>query len=506
MNIKKDKDLVIIGLGPGGTDTLTVGVRDRLQGAEKLFIRTGKHPAAAELQESGVSFSTFDYLYEELRDFPRVYSGIAEILIKEARTGPVVYAVPGHPLVGEESVLKAIELAVAENLSYEVVPAVSFLDAVLTGLNLDLSKGLKLIDGLGLVGEDFKPASRPDPLVPNLVMQVYNSLVASEVKLSLMEFYPDGHLVKVISHAGVPGCERIEQVPLFELDRLDWIDHLTSVYIPPDRETTVMVSRFPMDSIVDILERLRDEHGCPWDREQTHQSLKKYLIEETYEVLEAIDEGNMYKICEELGDLLLQIVFHSQIARESGSFDFNDVVLAISRKIVRRHPHVFGSASVRNSNEVSLNWEEIKKGELKEKGETRNSLLEGIPIQLPALMKADLLQHKAAKGGFDWPDYRGALDKVAEETGEVKAAIASGSLEQVRNEIGDLIFAVVNLARLLQVNPEEALLLTVRKFKERFMYIEKIAAETGRELGNMGLEELDKLWEEAKIELKGKKT
>jgi tetrapyrrole methylase family protein/MazG family protein len=331
-------------------------------------------------------------------------------------------------------------------------------------------------------------------------------MIASEVKLSLMNYYPDEHPIKVVRAAGIPGQEKIAEIPLFELDRLDWIDHLTCVYLPPDSDSKAMVSRFPVDRLVDIMERLRDIGGCPWDREQTHDSLKKYLVEETYETLDAIDEGNMYKVCEELGDLLLQIAFHAQIAREDGFFDINDIVEAISRKLVRRHPHVFGGVRVKGSEEVSANWEEIKKGELEEKGEVRQSLLDGIPQNLPSLMKADKIQHKAAKVGFDWPDYNGALGKVFEEIAELKEALDKGEQKGILDETGDLLFAVVNLARLLKVNPEEALGSTIRKFKDRFIYMEKRALQARIDLEKMDLKELDKLWEEAKISLKGKKT
>ncbi len=504
--VSLEKHITIVGLGPGGTDSLTVGALEVLKKASALFIRTSRHPVVGELSGQGIKFKTFDYLYEKSCDFEKLYAGIAEVIINAAREQPVVYAVPGHPLVGEESVLKIIRLAREANLGYEILPAMSFLDPVITALRLNLSEGIKLIDGLGLMDEKHARGCRPDPLIPNLVMQVYNSMVASEVKLSLMDFYPDEHRIKVITAAGIPGQERIEDIPLFELDRLDWIDHLTCVYIPPYPEAKAMVSRFPLDRIVNIMEQLRGENGCPWDREQTHASLKRYLIEETYEVLEAIDEGNMYKVCEELGDLLLQIAFHAQIARESGFFDLNDVVEGISEKLVRRHPHVFGSATVNSSREVSVNWEKIKKGELEEKGETRQSLLDGIPQNMPALMKAEKIQRKAAKVGFDWPEYTGALDKVMEEIDEIKEAVSKADQIRIRDEIGDLLFAVVNLARLLEVNSEEALTAAIRKFKERFKTMETLAAQARRELGSMDLAELDSLWEEAKTRQREKKT
>ncbi|PKM81428.1 MAG: nucleoside triphosphate pyrophosphohydrolase [Firmicutes bacterium HGW-Firmicutes-14] len=501
-----NRSIIVVGLGPGGMECLSVGTLEILKNACKLFLRTGRHPVAGDLTGMGIKFSTFDYLYERYTNFQEVYFHIACEVTEAAEKGPVVFAVPGHPLVGEEAVAKIINLAGEKGLTYKVMPAMSFLDPVLVAANLDLSPGLKLVDGLQLALDSSRPEYRPDPGVPNVIMQVHNRLVASEIKISLMEFYPDEHVIKVIGNAGIKGMERVETIPLFEMDRLDWIDHLTCIYLPPLQESKTSVSRYPLDTVVDIMGDLRDEDGCPWDREQTHLTLKKYLLEEAYEVLDAIDEGNMYKLCEELGDLLLQITFHAEIARESGFFDMNDVIEVISKKLIRRHPHVFGTTSVRNSAEVSVNWEEIKKKELKEKGEIRQSILDGIPESMPALMRADKIQSKAAKVGFDWPDYRGAMEKVVEELAELKEAVSENDPNRVREETGDLLFAVVNLARLLKVNSEETLLTAVRKFKDRFNYMENKAAQANRDLKTMVLEELDSLWEEAKTELKSKKT
>lgn len=496
-----ENKLSIVGLGPGVVTSLSVGTLDRLKSAARILLRTGRHPAVEELSGMGLKFDTFDYLYEKYDDFGRVYAEIASAVIKEAERAPVVFAVPGHPLVGEASVVELLKLAEERGITYEILPAMSFLDPVLTCLKIDLSQGLKIIDGTGLAQGDPELGSRPDPQLSNLVMQVYSNLLASDIKLTLMEYYPDEHLIKVIRAAGVPGQERVEEVRLFELDRLDWIDHLTCIYVPPYKLSKSAVSMYPLDHLVGIMGELRGPQGCPWDREQTHGSLTRFLVEETYEVLDAIDEGNMYKVCEELGDLLLQIVFHAQIARESGFFDMNDVIGVISKKLVRRHPHVFGDTTVCNSDEVAANWEEIKKEELEEKGEIRQSLLDGIPKSMPALIKADKIQRRAAKVGFDWPDYTGALDKVFEEIAEIKEAISENDRDRLQDEIGDLLFAVVNLSRLLKVNSDAALAATIQKFKERFQYMERQAAKSHTNLEKMDLETLDRLWEEAKKRL-----
>ena len=247
---------------------------------------------------------------------------------------------------------------------------------------------------------------------------------------------------------------------------------------------------------VNIIGRLRGKDGCPWDREQDQRSLRRYLIEETYEVLEAIEDGDRYKICEELGDLLLQIVFHAQIAAENDDFDMNNVVAGICEKMIRRHPHVFADTSVQDSNEVLVNWEKIKKEE--KAGAGPAGVLTGVPQYLPALLRAAKLQEKAAGGGFDWPDYQGPLEKVHEELSELADVIIAGNSVRIEEELGDVLFSMVNLARHLAVDPESALAGTAMKFIKRFNYVEKNAQISGRDLSSFSLLELDKWWEEAK--------
>ena len=253
---------------------------------------------------------------------------------------------------------------------------------------------------------------------------------------------------------------------------------------------------YPLDKLVDVMARLRGSGGCPWDQEQTHQSLTPYLVEETYEVLEALVDGQPDKVCDELGDLLLQIIFHAQIAKEEKNFDINDVVVAITEKMIRRHPHVFGSVEVANSAEVLVNWDKIKNQE--QGGQRKGSLLGGIPKGLPALNKAHKLQVKAAQVGFDWPDYHGALDKLDEELTEFKTAIDYNNRDEMYRELGDILFAVVNVARLLDIDPEGALASTNNKFIQRFQYIEQQGQDTGTELQKMTLKEMDYWWNKAK--------
>jgi tetrapyrrole methylase family protein/MazG family protein len=246
--------------------------------------------------------------------------------------------------------------------------------------------------------------------------------------------------------------------------------------------------------LVDIMTRLRSKEGCPWDHVQTSETLKPYLIEETYELVEAIDEKDPVKIKEELGDLLLQIVFHAQIAKDQGEFDINDVIQGISSKMVSRHPHVFGGAKFETPEEVTKQWQDRKK----EEGKFRESALEGVPKELPSLLRAHRLQSRAAKVGFDWEKVEDVYGKLDEELKEFKAAIENKNQKEIEDELGDIFFVLVNISRFVGVNAEEALRKTISKFISRFRYIEMKAADEGRQLSDMPLAEMDALWDEAK--------
>lgn len=249
------------------------------------------------------------------------------------------------------------------------------------------------------------------------------------------------------------------------------------------------------DEVIRIMEKLRGKNGCSWDKEQTHHSLTPYLIEESYEVLEAIEEKKTNRLCEELGDLLLQVIFHAQIAQESGKFDINDVLEGIILKIKRRHPHVFMGKKIKTSAGVIKEWEKIK---LEEKGIfQRYSLMDGIPNSLPSLLAAERIQMRAAEVGFDWPDVRGVLEKIIEEAGELSESFKRKDILKIKEELGDLLFALVNFARFSKINADEALRMTIKKFVQRFKYMEEVSGG-GEKLSKMELEEMDKFWEEAK--------
>ncbi len=257
--------------------------------------------------------------------------------------------------------------------------------------------------------------------------------------------------------------------------------------------------KYDFNDLLEIMARLRAENGCPWDREQTHESLRIYMIEETYEVLEALDEGNMGKFCNELGDLLLQIVFHARIADENGDFDIGDVTTEICRKLISRHTHIFGGATADTPEQVVENWEAIKKKEKKLKSQT--SVLKDIPANLPALMRSYKVQQKAALVGFDWDNTEDVFRKVEEEIEELRDVYQSKNVERITDELGDAIFALVNLSRFLKVQPELALTGTINKFIRRFEYIEQQSQKAGKKLEEMSLAEMDELWNEAKVQL-----
>jgi len=248
------------------------------------------------------------------------------------------------------------------------------------------------------------------------------------------------------------------------------------------------------NEFVDIVRKLRKE--CPWDRIQTHLSLRRCLLEETYEVLEAIDNDNKSELKKELGDILLQVIFHSNIAEDNNDFTLKDVIKFETKKLVERHPHVFGDVKVKDSEEVKKNWEKIKKNE------GRKSIIDGIPEELPALLKAYRIQEKASKTGFDWKDANPVYEKVVEEINELKENVDLGKpIKEIEDELGDVLFSLVNYARFLKINPEDALRKTIKKFRNRFQKIEKYAEENNKVLDEMSIEEMDTIWDKAKEEI-----
>ena len=481
--------LYIIGLGPGDIDALTLGAINRIKSGDKNFVRTVNHPTMEYFSRNNIKFSSFDYLYEEKEDFADVYESIADTLIQELETfGTINYYVPGNPMVAEKSVNLLIEKLPKDK--YEIVTGLSFVEPILETVGLDLIEGLKIVDGIGLKYTDIDINSNM------IITQTYSKMVVSELKLIISEIYGDDYKVYLIHGAGLKD-ELVEYIPISKLDWSESINVLTSVFIPKvDKEKYKI---FDYDDVVNLTKTLRGENGCPWDREQDHRSIRQSLIEEAYELVEAIDEDDPDHIAEEVGDLLFQCVFHTEIAYENGYFNPIKVTSTLVNKLITRHPHVFFEKSVDNSKEVLYNWNKIKY-------ENRNitslaEKLKNIP-KLPALMRSFKVQEKAAEVGFDWDNLEGPSQKVLEEYHEILEAVNLYDSDDTRieEEVGDLIFAVVNLSRFLNVNPEVALSKTIGKFTKRLEKMELKAQLMGIILEGMTLEELDNLWDAVKEE------
>lgn len=481
--------ITIVGLGPGPFGCLSLETWDVIRQAPKLLLRTAVHPTVEDLRSRGVDFTSYDTFYDQGEDFDSVYRAIADDVIEQARVADVVFAVPGSPMVAEKTVGLIREAAGAVGLPIVVLPGMSFFELLCNRLGIDPQQGLTLVDALEV-------ETLPKDLATGLVItQVFSPLVASELKLALMERLPDEAPVIVARHLGLPD-ESVTTVPLFELDRQAGFDHLTSVYAPP---ASTGGERFELDPLVKVMSRLRSPDGCPWDIEQSHATLRRYIIEEVYEVLEAIDEQDPTHLCEELGDLLLQIVFHARMAEEAGDFSMQDVVDTVTEKLIRRHPHVFGDISVQDAAEVIVNWDAIKRREKKQKPK---SALDGVPQGLPALLRANKLQMKAAKVGFDWDDIAPVWDKVAEELAELRQAATSGDPAEIEDELGDVVFAVVNLGRFLGVETEVALNRANNKFSRRFFQVEALLRQQGRKWQELDLAQMDELWMAVKAQEK----
>jgi tetrapyrrole methylase family protein/MazG family protein len=506
--------LTILGLGPGSPDLLTAEAVAHLQQIEELTLRTQIHPTVEHLP-SHLRRRSFDGLYETAEDFDAIYRQIAEDVVDRAARGETItYAVPGHPLVAEATSRYIREYAMQRGVGVRIIAGLSFIEPVCEALGVDpFERGLQLVDALEFSGSaSFPQATTPEtrawselqdqglyepPLLPFpvqttqpvLIAQLYNRRVASMVKLALLTRYPAEHAVTVVQAAGVNGQTQVHTTPLHELDHHLAFDHLSVAYLPP---LPVHEDVRGIDGIQWVIARLLGPAGCPWDREQTHQSLRPFLLEETHEVLEALDVNDPEALSEELGDLLLQILLHSEMGRQAGDFDFGDVTAHIATKLIRRHPHVFGDLSVDGTADVLRNWEAIKAREHAEKGKTRKSLLDGIPVSLPALAAAQKIGEKAAKVGFDWPDVAGVWAKIHEEIAEIQAAEPA----QRSEEFGDLLFVIARLASWLDVDAETALREANAKFRRRFAACERFA--DGRDLKHMSAQELDALWEQAK--------
>jgi tetrapyrrole methylase family protein/MazG family protein len=477
--------VVVVGLGPAGGEYVTQHTLAEIERVPHRYLRTERHPSAHLVAGA----RTFDDVYEVADTFADVYAEITDRLVAAAQEhGEVLYAVPGSPLVLERTVRA---LLADGRVDCVLHPAMSFLDIAWARLGIDpVEAGVTLIDG-----HEFATAAA-GLHGPLLVAHTHANWVLSEIKLAVEAATGDEEVV-ILQRLGSPD-ERITFTTWAELDRTVEADHLTCLYVPHlGAPVATELVRFH-----ELARTLRDQ--CPWDREQTHRSLIRFLLEETYEVVDALealdpdDPATDDALVEELGDLLYQIEFHATIAEQEGRFTMADVARGVHDKLVRRHPHVFGDVQAPDGGEIDTetvlsNWDAIKR---EEKG--RTSVFDGIPHSQPSLAYAYAVQRKAAKVGFDWPDVDGALPKIAEEAAEIRAAADSGDEVHVHDEVGDLLFAVVNVARHLGIEPESALRAATLKFRRRFEGVERLAGERGVQLHGAGLQVLDALWYEVK--------
>jgi tetrapyrrole methylase family protein / MazG family protein len=472
--------VTIVGLGPGGHEHITVETLRTIERIPHRYLRTSRHPSA----ELVAGATTFDDLYESADRFADVYAAIVEAIVAAASEhDEVLYAVPGSPLILERSV----RLLLADGrVRCDVLPAMSFLDVAWARLGIDpVESSVRLVDG-----HDFAVAAA-GATGALLITHTHDRHLLSEIKLAVEEATGDEPVV-ILQGLGTP-AERLIHTTWSELDRAIEPDHLTCVYVPAlGVPVGAGYVRFHQ-----LARTLREQ--CPWDREQTHASLVPYLVEETFELVDALealdpeDAATDEALIEELGDLLYQIEFHATVAEQQGRFSITDVTAGIHDKLVRRHPHVFGAVDAADAGTVVANWEQIKRDE---KG--RTSVFDGVARSLPALAYAQHLMRKAAKVGFDWPDVTGPLAKVDEELAELRAAIAGGDQAQVDDELGDLVVAAVNVARHAHVDAELAVRAAAGKFRRRFEGVEALAAARGIDLRSASLAELDALWDEVK--------
>jgi tetrapyrrole methylase family protein/MazG family protein len=478
--------ITIVGLGPGSAEDITRRVWHALERAPHIILRTERHPCVAHLPNRDNTRSCDD-LYESLDAFDQVYAAIVERIITQASLTDVVYAVPGDPWIGESTTARLQQAAQTAGHTLSVLSGISFIEPSLALVGVDGIDGVQLHDAL-VIGAMHHPPLNPD--APALISQVYSPTVASNLKLTLMNQYPDDFQVTLIHAAGSPDA-LVESLPLYEMDRSANISHLTSLYVP------ALGDMASFERFQEIIAYLRAPEGCPWDREQTHESLRRYLLEETHEVLDAIDRGDMDALADELGDVLLQVVLHTQIAIDDGEFRMADVLRAVNHKMIRRHPHVWGDVAVGDSGQVLQNWEALKQREKAEKADaTPESLLDGIPTSMAPLLQSFKLQHKAGKVGFDWPDVMPVADKIREELAEV---LAAETPDERMKELGDLLFVVVNLGRHIGIeDSESALRLTNLKFRRRFAAVERAVHQSGRAWDAFTLDELDAFWNAAK--------
>ena len=444
--------LNVVSLGTGSAEYLTRGGEAALRGAMQLVLRTSRSPVAAFLTEQGFSFDTLDSLYEQCEDFDAFHQAAAVTLFSRLKDGDLCYVVGDAAFDGTVFALQRLR---PRELELKIVPGVSLADCCLSLVKRE-SGHVRIMSACEL------EESRLLPDEPLLLCELYSRECAGDCKLKLMELLPDELPVTLIAGREEDGSLQTKEIPLMEMDRQPTYDHLSAVYVPavPMEQR----SRYNMDDLVRIMARLRSPEGCPWDREQTYESLLPYLLEESYEYIQAVREDDPDHMYDELGDVLLQVVFHAEIGRQHGDFDILDVTTAICRKMLERHPHIFGGASAETPEEVARNWEAIKR---RQRGVTTvKQAMQEVSKGLSPAMRAGKVQQKAARAGYAFPEAEDALQAVCNAA--VRAEETLSRKHDPEKALGEMLFAAVNAVRLCGKNADIALNEATDRFIEGF--------------------------------------
>jgi len=481
--------IVLLGLGPGEARFLTREAEDWLTEIDEVYFRASLQGVIDNLTPSTRNSCLENIIGKDLDPILFAEKTCDLILSLGQREQGVTLAVAGHPLIGDHACSLIFKRARQQGIPVRVIAGMSELEIIATTLKLSLNQ-ITIVDAYEIMSLGTPPFP---PSQPALVTKVESSKYLMRLKGILLNAYPETHTIGLIHNAGGYG-NLIDYLPLGELEESAMADGVYNLFIP------ALAFGTAFEDFQQIIARLRSPEGCPWDRAQTHATLKPYLIEESYEALEALDLNDMASLQEELGDILLQIVLHAQIGTETGEFRMSDVLQTISDKMVRRHPHVFSDGDAKDVAGVIHKWEQIKAEERRENGNSeKKGMLDGIPLNLPALVQSQHIQERAQRVGFDWPEIRGVIKKVYEELDELKSAHTP---EEQISEAGDVLFAFVNMARWLHVDAESALRESNRRFKKRFAFIEQAAELQGKTLDDLSFSEMDALWDQAKVQFK----
>lgn len=467
--------MTIVGIGTGTLGTVTLDVFEKIKEADSIILQTEHIPLAKTLKEQGIVYETLDRFYENAADFTAFLAQAIGFLKEHEKS---VLCLMGD--LATNTLLRAY----LQEAPATLVPGVGF-------LGYSLSRATPLLQEenvyFACTATDYDARFAGNQGI--VITEIDSPYLAADIILQLQRFYPAGTPASLLHEEKQFTCTL--STVLEQLEENDW-SYSTSLVLPRAQEKET----YDFTDFCQIIATLWGENGCPWDKEQTHESLRANLIEECYELIAAIDERDTYAMMDELGDVLMQVVMHAQIAKEQGNFDIIDVSDTIAKKMIRRHPHIFGDTKVSSTEDVLQNWEAIKKEE-KQLSSYADTLMD-VPPSMTPLLRAEKIQKRAASAGFDWDDYKGALEKVGEEIAELKEAIEGK--KGIEEEAGDLLFAIVNVLRKIGIDGEVALQAANNKFIRRFAAMEKRAMKMGKKLEKMPLDAQEALWQAVKCE------